>query len=515
MRIEIRVDRVVPRRWHLALKEAIEAASAGAAVRFTPTEGAATLPGPVTALIALERLVVHRSRPTLCDMVTLDGALLADSDFRPDAVIDCSGAAAPAGGGSASLAMRPLYDGDPSEAGLVAAILAGAMPEIAIENLASGEILATGQPSSEAAQGLIGGIVSAVTRVVALVEQILLSPRGTLVATPGQAVGRQPKSPAAFALRNLVRDCTRAIYHLCFYSPHWRIGWRWHDGPGVAERGDLGGPAWQVLRDPGRRFFADPFPVTWNGRTVVFFEDLDHKVGKGVISAVELGPEGPLGEVVTVLEEPWHMSYPFVMEHDGALWMVPESSLSGTVPLYRCVDFPHRWERVGTIAEGIEAADCTIFPHDGRLWMMGAVRPGHGGYSDILAIYHASSLLGPWQQHDRRPVLVDVAAARPAGAVVARNGALLRPVQDCTLGYGRVLALARIDRLTTSDFAQTILHRIAPGPLWPGKRLHTLNRCGPLECIDGTTYNPRLGSFRAMADARMVPAREPGRLATA
>jgi hypothetical protein len=27
---------------------------------------------------------------------------------------------------------------------------------------------------------------------------------------------------------------------------------------------------------------------------------------------------------------------------------------------------------------------------------------------------------------------------------------------------------------------------LRPGPLWPGRRLHTLNRAGRLECIDGS-----------------------------
>ena len=54
------------------------------------------------------------------------------------------------------------------------------------------------------------------------------------------------------------------------------------------------------------------------------------------------------------------------------------------------------------------------------------------------------------------PVLVDPSFARPAGRIVARGGQLIRPVQDCAKGYGRALALARIDRLDETSFAQTI-----------------------------------------------------------
>ena len=86
------------------------------------------------------------------------------------------------------------------------------------------------------------------------------------------------------------------------------------------------------------------------GEPFLFFEDLDHHVGKGIISAVEFGAEGPIGAVFPVIEEPWHMSYPFMIEAEGQLWMVPESSKSGQVTLYRCVEFPGKWERSGALA---------------------------------------------------------------------------------------------------------------------------------------------------------------------
>ncbi len=36
---------------------------------------------------------------------------------------------------------------------------------------------------------------------------------------------------------------------------------------------------------------------------------------------------------------------------------------------------------------------------------------------------------------------------------------------------------------TSNSACSTVLR---PGPLWPGRRLHTLNRAGRLECIDGS-----------------------------
>jgi hypothetical protein len=202
------------------------------------------------------------------------------------------------------------------------------------------------------------------------------------------------------------------------------------------------------------------------------------------------------------------MSYPFLIESKGELWMVPESSRSGQVTLYRCVEFPGTWERSAALLEGIEAADATILAHEGLFYMMSTVREDLGGYSDTLAIHVASDLAGPWRDHALSPVLIDASAARPAGAIVRKDGALWRPVQDCTRGYGRALRLARIDRLDPEGFEQTLGPPIGSGPLWPGGRLHTLNRAGSLEVIDGTGINPKLGLLRELVARRMEPRQE-------
>jgi hypothetical protein len=98
-----------------------------------------------------------------------------------------------------------------------------------------------------------------------------------------------------------------------------------------------------------------------------------------------------------------------------------------------------------------------------------------------------------------RPTLVDASAARPAGAVIERSGALWRPVQDCSHGYGRSVRLARIIRIDPENFEQTFTSRVGPGPLWPGGRLHTVNRAGRLEVIDGVVITPKLAPLRQLA----------------
>jgi hypothetical protein len=455
-------------------------------------------PAGLEGLFELERILLRKGKPCGADKLTVISE--ARGAARADVVVDFTSAGRDPDC-RAQLYLRVLYNGAAGEDAALAAILAGDLPVIEIVNEADGAVLNRGRPSAEIAVGLGGSLDTVMVRTMTLLRPVLSGKVGTLPpiadgtdASLQKAASPKPMSlkPAAYVLAGLARSIMVQIYRLCCYSPHWQIGWRYTDGGGVWETGNLSGARWRTISDPGYRFYADPFPVTWKGKTFVFFEDLDHRVGKAIISAVEFDGAGPVGEVLPVLEEPWHLSYPFLIELDDELWMIPESSERRDVALYKCVRFPDRWERHSTLLSGLELSDATITRHNGVNYLFAAWRDGAAGYSDTLAIFHAEHLFGPWLPHESNPVLVDRTSARPAGNFVTMNGKLWRPVQDCAKGYGSALGLAEIVELTRTTFRQIVRHSIEPGPLWPGRKLHTLNRCGSLELIDGTRIQPKI-----------------------
>ena len=90
----------------------------------------------------------------------------------------------------------------------------------------------------------------------------------------------------------------------------------------------------------GQRFQADPFLFSHGGRTWMFFEDFPHATRKGVIAVCEIDASGHPGAPRVVLEEPFHLSYPFVFEHDGEIYMLPETAAAGCIRLYHADPFP-------------------------------------------------------------------------------------------------------------------------------------------------------------------------------
>lgn len=511
MIVEFRCEREHARLW--MSRKTLSINNEDVPVQIAWTEAAESRPAGLEVLFDLERILLRKGKS--CGADKLRG-IPEQSEHRAgkaDVVIDFTRADRDPNC-SARLYLRPLFNGAAGENAALAAILAGDLPVIEIVNELDGAVLDRGHPSGEIAVGLSGALETVVARTLTLLTAILSGVPRIVPQLVSRSSGKAPQQAAAYIARGLALGIVKEIYRLCCYSPHWHVGWRYSQNADVWQSGDLSGPGWQVLGDPGNHFYADPFPITWRGRTFVFFEDLDHRTGKGIISAIEFDGRGPVGNVIPVLEEPWHLSYPFLIVQDGELWMIPESSEHRDVALYKCVRFPDKWERHATLLSGLELADVTITRHNGLNYAFGAWRDGTGGYSDALAIYYAEHLFGPWLPHASNPVLIDRASTRPAGNFVTINGKLWRPVQNCADGYGCGLGLAEVLELTPKTYKQIVRHSIRPGPLWPGRKLHTLNRCGRLEVIDGSRIQPKARAFvsRPVSNAwsaKMSPAAMP------
>ena len=476
MKLTLRLDPTRLRRWHVRLAERL-ARRADTQVSVAWNAAGEPLPSAVEVLFALERLI-YRLPPGDEASVTVQDFSRYAGAHDADRVLDLTGDAA---GGQAT--WRVGFDGVGGEAAALGALIQSRTPVVSVVD-ASGAVVANGHPGTESGGVLTLAYRDMLARTATLIVAALDGSNPRLDAS--RPAGRPGTTDVArFAAKSLARAAARKLYGLSYNAPHWRVGWRHVDGPDVVDLRAHPPSGWHDLPDDRRRFYADPFPIEHDGRTFVFAEDFAHALGYGVISVAEFGADGPLGTPRPVLDIGTHLSYPFVFARDGAVFMVPETVATDTVDLYRAVSFPDRWEKEATLLSGIQASDATLFEHGGRWWMMATVRD-EGAFSDALHIWSAPHFRGPWQPHRRNPVLIDIASARPAGRVVSRGGALIRPFQDCGAGYGTALGLARITRLDDDAFEQRVETILHPGPLWPGRRLHTLNRAGRLECIDGS-----------------------------
>lgn len=245
------------------------------------------------------------------------------------------------------------------------------------------------------------------------------------------------------------------------------------------------------VTDVPAEFVADPFMVHKDGRWYMFFEVMNSETKQGEIALATSDDALTWTYRQIVLNEPFHVSYPYVFEWEGEHYMVPETLGASAICLYKADEFPARWSRQQKLIEGSHA-DPSIFRFDDLWWMFACSTPyGH----DTLRLYFARDLVGPWKEHPRSPIVKgDKCRARPAGRVLQLDHRLVRFAQDCGTQYGTRVRAFEISELTRERYVETeseqspILLPAEHG--WNGSGMHHVDahlhlRGRWIACVDG------------------------------
>lgn len=191
---------------------------------------------------------------------------------------------------------------------------------------------------------------------------------------------------------------------------------------------------------------ADPF--LWvDGDHLYLFIEVQRVGEPGHIAAyrtADLSAFEPLGEVLVA---PTHLSYPLILADGGATYMIPETAEAGEVALYRFDDFPRGLTKVRRLLDG-PYLDSTIVRRGEHWWLFATTPRG-------LELFFAPDLNAEFVSHPANPLSTDPAFMRCGGPILEWQGALYRPAQDGSDGYGRNLHMMRIETLTPTQFAET------------------------------------------------------------
>ncbi len=307
-----------------------------------------------------------------------------------------------------------------------------------------------------------------------------------------KGIYKTPRAPvmAKFLLRQEVTRLGRRL-RAAVLAPRtqWFIALRRREGSRTVAT-DMAG--FRILPMPKGHFYADPFLFPRNGKTYLFFENFDFHAGKADISCMEVDGSGNCGPAETVLVRDYHLSYPFVFEWKGEVYMLPETRGSRRVELYRAAAFPRRWVLERVLMDQVIAVDPTLFEHNKKFWLFVNMAAPGAETTDELHLFYADSPLDEWTPHPSNPVVSDVRHARPGGALFVENGELIRPSQDCSLRYGYALVLNRVEALSETEYRETPVRHI--GPEWQKGNLctHTYSRTDEWEVVDGMFLRRKL-----------------------
>ncbi len=247
-------------------------------------------------------------------------------------------------------------------------------------------------------------------------------------------------------------------------------------------------------------YYADPFVLSTKKDTYIFFEHYNYRKGKGCIKVAKRSEK--FRKHHTLLEEAHHLSYPFVFEHEGEVYCLPEANESQRLTLYRFNEKTMKLEHEALLLERIQAVDPTLLHRDGK-WELFFTQKDFPSVK--LYRYTAEDLKGPYIPFFGNPVKVDCADARMAGAFFELNGVLVRPAQDCVRYYGNAVRLNRVDQLDDTAYRETAIDTVAPFADSSFRQgLHTLNGNDTITVFDGKRWQFTLsGFFRQWSIKRM------------
>jgi hypothetical protein len=241
---------------------------------------------------------------------------------------------------------------------------------------------------------------------------------------------------------------------------------------------------------PRGRFWADPFLYRFNGKTYCFVEDYFYSTGRGTISVLEVSGER-VEYIGNALEEKFHLSFPFIFNYGGQIYMCPETSGSKQIRVYKAVSFPLRWELCSIAIDNISAADSMFFEHAGKWWLLTNIdRSGLNDHCSELCLFYANSPLDThWTPHPKNPIHFDSEGGRNAGLIIDNNKILRAGQNQGFDQYGKGLSLYEIVRLDEENYEETKV--IDFDQMTPSRSLgsHHISTTGEFTVVDFWTMD--------------------------
>ncbi len=230
------------------------------------------------------------------------------------------------------------------------------------------------------------------------------------------------------------------------------------------------------VSDVDAEFVADPFLVkegeTWN----LFFEVYNNDTEQGDLAVATSKNTWIWQYEKVILDEPFHLSYPYVFKADGDYYLIPESFEDNSVRLYKADSFPTNWSYVETLIDGRDYVDNSIIYYSGKWWLFSSVTS-----NDMLYLHYADSLTGPWKEHPQSPLVEqDVHKSRPSGRLLIYDGRLFRFTMDIDppVGTHQVMAY-EITEITPASYSEKLAQAApilkASGSGWNGQAMHQLD----------------------------------------
>ena len=209
---------------------------------------------------------------------------------------------------------------------------------------------------------------------------------------------------------------------------------------------------------------ADPFLFVHLDELFLFYEK-QILGGHGIIEMIKTKDLINWSKPITVLKHSTHLSYPFVFQEAGGIYMIPESYHEKNVQLCKANQNLTEWSFEKEILNGDKYVDSSILLHDRVYYLFTTVIREENDY-ELQLYYSKDFLCDEFTKHPKSPIAKGHSVGRCGGAVFEFENKIFRPAQICEKFYGESLSIYRITTLTTNDYQEEIeIDKILSKPL--------------------------------------------------
>lgn len=217
----------------------------------------------------------------------------------------------------------------------------------------------------------------------------------------------------------------------------------------------------RILCEP-TTIVADPFLFVCEDTLYLFYE-YKRMYKDAVIKMVSTKNLSTWSSPVTVLQEHIHLSYPFVFEDNGDVYMIPETCALRSIQLYKTTNkeltnfsfVKNLIEEDGDyVQSNISFSDSSITKKDDLYYLFTTINRGK---VNELKLYFSKYLEGPYCEHPMSPIVNSQKYGRNGGSIIEYQDKLIRVAQDCVNQYGDNIHLLRIDKLTPCEYKESIM----------------------------------------------------------
>jgi len=210
---------------------------------------------------------------------------------------------------------------------------------------------------------------------------------------------------------------------------------------------------------------ADPFLFVKDDTLYLFFEKV--YAGKrewGRIAMMKTTDLVHWTEPVDVLSLSYHLSFPFVFEDNGVVYMIPESNEADAVCLYQANEDLTDFAFVRNLVEQprtedicFNYCDSHILRKDGIYYLFTSVSYN---WKYDLELYYTDDLLnGQFLKHQMSPVCQGNEYGRCGGSIIHLDEHFYRITQDCHARYGENVSVMKIEDLSLQNYRESLFKR--------------------------------------------------------